>query len=238
MLIDSDIGCYVDNVCVSHVFFYDDDLCLKAPCAIVLQQLLNICYIYSIIVALNFNALESFCFAFTSKPYKLCLPSLHINNVHLVYVDSIKYLGLTFSGNHKDDDDVLRQMRTLYARSNRITRIFHNFSTKVLVKLARSFCGSFYCSYLWAQYNKSSFSKIRVAYNHYRKILHVPPRSSASKMFVDNNILNLEALLRKKVFSFISRLNRSTNSIIRAIENCWLIKYVIWKPWHIDKLFL
>ena len=37
------------------------------------------------------------------------------------------------------------------------------------------------------------------------------------------------------MFSFTSRLTASTNSIIRAIENCWLIKYVTWKPWHIDK---
>ena len=67
---------------------------------------------------MNFNALESFCFAFTPKLYKLCLPCLHINNMPLVYVDSIKYFGFTFSRNHKDDDDMLRQMRTLYARSN------------------------------------------------------------------------------------------------------------------------
>ena len=73
--------------------------------------------------------------------------------------------------------------------------------------------------------------------NLYRKIPHVPPRSSASKMFVDNNIPNFEALFRK-VFSFTSRLSVSTHSIIRATENCWLIKqYVIWKPWHIEKLF-
>ena len=49
MLIVSGIGCYVDNVCVNSVF-YDDDLCLMALCAIALQQLLNICHGYSIIV--------------------------------------------------------------------------------------------------------------------------------------------------------------------------------------------
>ena len=119
----------------------------------------------------------------------------------LVYADFIKYLGFTFSRNHKDDDDMLRQMRTLYARSNRIIRMFHNSSVKVLIELGRSFCGSFYCSYLWSQYNMSCFCKIRVAYNNlYRKILHVPPRSSASKMFVDNNIPNFEALLIEEVF--------------------------------------
>ena len=37
MLNDSGMGCYVDNVCVNHVF-YADDLCLMAPCAIALQQ--------------------------------------------------------------------------------------------------------------------------------------------------------------------------------------------------------
>ena len=184
MLNDSGIGCYVDNVCVNHVF-YADDLCLIAPFAIALKQLLNIFHRYSIIVDLNINALKSFCFAFTPKPYKLCLPCLHI--MPLVYIDSIKYLGFTFSRNHKDDDDILRQMRTLYARSNRIIRIFHNCSTKALIELGRSFCESFYYSHLWSQYNKSSFSKMRVAYNNlYRKILHIPPRSSASKMFVDN----------------------------------------------------
>ena len=93
--------------------------------------------------------------------------------------------------------------------------------------------------YLWSQYNKSSFSNIRVAYNNlYRRILHAPPHISNSKMFVDNNIPNFEALLQKEMFSFTSRLSVSTNSITRAIKNCWFIKYVIWKPWHIDKLIL
>ena len=71
MLNDSSVGCYVDNVCVNHVF-YADDLCLIAPCAIALQQLINVCHRYSIMVDLNFNALKSFCFAFTPRLYKLC----------------------------------------------------------------------------------------------------------------------------------------------------------------------
>ena len=116
MLNNSGIGCYVDNMCVNPAF-YADDLCLMARCAIALQQLLNICHRYSIILDLNFNALKLFCFAFTPKPYILCLPSLHIIIVPVVYVDSVKYLGFTFSRNHKDDDDMLRQIRTLYGGS-------------------------------------------------------------------------------------------------------------------------
>ena len=47
-------------------------------------------------------------------------------------------LDLRFFRNHKDDDDMLRQMRTHYARSNRIIKIFYNCSPKMLIGLVRS----------------------------------------------------------------------------------------------------
>ena len=49
LLISSGIGCFLDKVCFNHIF-YADDLCLMAPCAIKLQELLNICHSYSITV--------------------------------------------------------------------------------------------------------------------------------------------------------------------------------------------
>ena len=52
----------------------------------------------------------------------------------------------------------------LYARSNRLVRLFHYCSRNVLIELGRNFGGSFYCSYLWTYYNNATFSKIRVAY--------------------------------------------------------------------------
>ena len=68
---------------------------------------IKLIYIVALTSAVNFNAMKSFCFAFTPRLYKLCLPHhVHINNVPLVYVDSIKYIGFTFSRNHKDDDDM------------------------------------------------------------------------------------------------------------------------------------
>ena len=130
-------------------------------------------------------------------------------------------------------------MRILYARFNRIVRLFHSCSSDVLLILGRSFCGSFYCSsYLWTSYKKSSFSIIRVACNNfYRKLLHVSGRSSANAMFVESNIPNFECLIRRDIYSFTTRLKTSSNTLISAIENCWLLKFVIWKPVLIDKLF-
>ena len=145
LLISSGIGCFLDKVCFNHVF-YADDLCHMTPCAIALQKLLNICHSYRITVDVNFNASKSFCVAFTPKPFKLRFPEININAALIPYTDSIRYLGFTFTNNHKDDSDMLRQMRMLCARSNRLFRLVHFCSRYVIIELGRSFCGSFYCS--------------------------------------------------------------------------------------------
>ena len=59
LLISSGVSCFLNNYCFHHVF-YADDVCLMAPYAIVLQELLHICHRCSIIADLNFNALKSF----------------------------------------------------------------------------------------------------------------------------------------------------------------------------------
>ena len=117
----------ISDVCINHVF-YADDLCLMAPCATALQELLNICYRYSVEVNLNFNATKSFCVAFTPKHYKLSLPPLFMNISPIMYTDSIKYLGFTFTSNHCDDADILKQIRMLYCRSNRLVIVYYLIS--------------------------------------------------------------------------------------------------------------
>ena len=56
MLIRNGVGCYIDNICVNHVF-YAEDLC---PSAIAFQELLNCYHNYSVIVDLNFNPKSHF----------------------------------------------------------------------------------------------------------------------------------------------------------------------------------
>ena len=68
-------------------FMRADELCLMAPCAIALQELLNLCHSYSITVDVNFNALKSFCVAFTPKLFKLRFPELNINAALISYTD-------------------------------------------------------------------------------------------------------------------------------------------------------
>ena len=161
-----------------------------------------------------------------------------MNSLPILYADSIKYLGFIFTSNNCDDSDILKQMRMLYCRSNRLVRLFNKCSKPVLLELCRSFCTVFYCPYFWTQYKKTTFSKIRVAYNNvYRKILGVSRRASASGMFVSNDIPNFEAFFRKSIYSFTTRLSSSSNKLICAIEQSWIMKSVIWKTWE-EKMYI
>ena len=137
------------------------------------------------------------------------------------------------SMNVQDDDDMLRQMRTLYIRSNKILRTFYHCSIDVKLELFRSFCISFYCCYLWTAYKKSTFNKLRVAFNNaYRRVLGLPWRSSASAMYANFGIQNFEAVIRKSTFGFTQRLAKSTNTLIMAIESSWVVRIDIWDFWQ------
>ena len=131
-------------------------------------------------------------------------------------------------------------MRLLYCRSNRLITMFKKYDQNVVIELCRSFCTTFYCFYFWTLHKKATFSKLRVAYNNvYRKVFGLKRRSSASEMFVLNNtcISNFEALMRKSIFAFTTRLTNSRNSFICTIRRALVIRDIIWKVWT-DKLYI
>ena len=154
---------------------------------------------------------------YTPRNYTLLIPPLYLNKLPALYTDSIKHLGFAFSSNNCDD--MLKQMRMLYCRYNRFARLFSKCRKPVLLESYRSVCTLFYCSYFWTNYKKTTFSKIRVAYNNvYRKTLGVPKRGSASTMLVSNNIPNFDALISRSIFPFNSRLQTSCNCLICTIQ--------------------
>ena len=218
-------------MCINHVL-YADDICLLAPTASAMQTLLDVCYEYGIDNDILFNPIKSVCTVFKPKAYKLYLPTVFIGSDALKFITESKYLGFTFSDSKSDDCDMLRQMRLLYAKSNKLLRTFSHCSTHVKITLFQSYCTALYCPYLWNDYKKSTFSKVRVAFNNaYRKIFGLPKRSSASTMYANNNICNFETTLRKNTFGFMQRLEQSTNSIISTLYQSWIVRFDIWNSW-------
>ena len=95
--------------------------------------------------------------------------------IHLEHTAHTKYLGFTFSMTVQEDDDMSRQRRTycILDRTNYYTLFIVVLLT--ILELFRSFCTSFYCCYLWTAYKKSTFNKLRVAFNNaYCRVLSIP----------------------------------------------------------------
>ena len=59
---------------------------------------------------------------------------------HIFYVEKTKYLGYMCTNDKQDDVDMLRQLRLLYMRSNKIICMFHFCTIDVKLELFRSFC--------------------------------------------------------------------------------------------------
>ena len=76
----------------------------------------------------------------------------------LKYVDNSKYLGIAFCEIRNDIKDMIRQMRFLYAKSNKLLRIFNHCTTDVKLVLFDSYCTSLYYPFLWTDY---TFRKLR-----------------------------------------------------------------------------
>ena len=113
-------------------------------------------------------------------------------------------------------------MRSVNAHSNRILCMFSHCCIDVKMVLFNSYCTPLYCSYLWIEYKKTSFSKFRVVFNNAcRHIFGVSNRSSASAMYANYNICNFETILRKNICNFIQQLDNCTNSIIQVLMHSW-----------------
>ena len=58
------------------------------------------------------------------KNSKLSCPNVRLDSNILEYISQTKYLGFMLNTNAEDDEDMLRQMHTLYTRSNKLLRTY------------------------------------------------------------------------------------------------------------------
>ena len=129
-LSNSYAGRYINDKCINHIM-YADDICLMAPTGTAMYNLLDVCHNYETANDILFNPLKYVCIVYKPKCYKLSCPSVNIGSEPLRFANEAKYLGFTFCNLNKDDKDILRQMRSVYARSNRILRMFSHCSSDV-----------------------------------------------------------------------------------------------------------
>ena len=138
--------------------------------------------------------------------------------MHSNIFNSAKYLGVQLNSNSRDDDHMLRHLRTFYAKSNAILRKFHYCYSDVKLLLFQSYYMPAYCSHLWANYSQSTYCKLRIAFNKvHRRIMDYGKRESASNMYVINNIDCFNVFIRKNIQGFIKRVCAIENELVQNV---------------------
>ena len=198
---------------------YADDLTLLSPTAKGLQKLLDICSVYAQEYDILFNIEKSVCLYFEFKKFKLLnVPHVLLDGRKLDYHESHKVLGMVIECTGSDKQDISRQIRGLYCRGNMLLRKFSQCSDNVKRQLFISYCTNMYCFQLWSQFTLAQMQKLRVAYNNiFRRFFRLPPRCSASEMFVHSDVPTLDMLLRKSVYSFEQRVKHSRNALLSTV---------------------
>ena len=183
--------------------------------------MLNICYSYGLELDITFNKSKCKIMIFKSKSYKKCIsPIFRMGEVTLDECFSYKYLGHFITHDFKDNVDILRQCRSIYAKGNSLIRNFHRCSVEVKVLLFNMYCGSLYTPQLWARFTQATMRKLTVAYHGiFKKMLNLPRWASNSVTFVNCNVPTFQEVLRKNVYSFSTRIVLSENSLIKNALN-------------------
>ena len=150
----------------------------------------------------------------------LYFPRLYLNNERVKVVTKEKYLGAFIVEDGSDDEDINRQLRSIYAHGNVLIRNFKKCSDDIKCSLFKTYCTSFYCSSLWAKFKAKSFSKIRTAYNNvFRHFMGIDRYTSISMTMINSRIDPFIVIIRKYIVSFMKRLNVNVNSIVNTVYN-------------------
>ena len=141
---------YIAGGTVVNHLMYADDIVLLSPSATGLSLLLHVCGKYGLDHDIRFNSKKSAVIIFRNSSVKdFSFHSFEMNGESIKEVPFVKYLGHVISADMKDDLDIMRQCRQLYAQGNALARRFHMCSDNVKVTLFRSYCSSLYTSQLW-----------------------------------------------------------------------------------------
>jgi hypothetical protein len=219
-LIQSNIGCKYNGLITNH-FMYADDAVVCAPSPYSLQKLLIICEQFAIANNIAYNVKKTVCMCVKPKSFKnLRLPEFVLNGKVLNYVSTHSYLGVMLNEDRSDNHDLLRQLKSLYARGNMVVRKFKHCSENVKMQLFKTYCSNFYAAHLWSNYKTKVHNKVKVAFNDvYRKLFSIKRGVSISERFMLYGLDHFYVLLRKGIYGFRERIYESDNSILSAITS-------------------
>ena len=160
----NDYGCHV-NKCYIGCIFYADDIILISASIMGLQAMLDICDSTISNLKLKFNSSKCYCICFGTRHGKVVAP-MKLGSDVILWVNSIKYLGVTVRSGVKMTVDLDVVKRKFYAACNSILSNSIFQSELLRLHLLESYCLPIltYCIAVW-DLTKKQISCLNVCWN-------------------------------------------------------------------------
>ena len=228
------IGCTIGEMIINHLMFADD-IVLISPSTYGLKVLLDECRKYGMQCNIIFNPKKSaVMFIKPSHMKHINMPTFSINNECINVVNKYTYLGHILCDSLKDDLDILRQRKKIFAQGNSLLRKFYMCNIEVKTTLFRSYVSSFYTAHLWTNYSKTVINKLYIAYHNTLKLLIGVYKSEHTRpICVGLNVKYCPALMRNIIYKFMQRLLAAENIMVKALcETSLFYTSPMWKHWR------
>ena len=200
-------------------------MALVSPTFIGMQRLVDVCHVAAMKEDLIFNPLKSSLLVLGKRKSAESGQILKMNNETVSNAKQVKYLGSLLRNDLKDDDDIMRVCRYVYALGNSLIKGFGMCSKGVKIKLFKVYMYQMYGVGIWARCKATTLRKLNVAYNTmFRKLLNIPRfkdgvNYSARGTFVSNRTHSFNERVRKSMYIIMIRLRTSDNTITKAITH-------------------
>jgi len=215
------LGCCVGRMFIN-TLAHADDIVLLAPSWRALQKLVDVLYEHSIKIDMLCNTQKSVCMVINPRDRNkiVCttFPKFILGSLPLQFVSEFKYLGHMITNDLSDDNDIQREVRNLFVRTNILARRFSRCSMPVKVMLFRAYCISLYDAALWKTYKKGSLHKLSSCYNKCIKIFFKYRRGdSMTQILFDIGLPSFNTIVVNSALVFARCYANCSNSIIKHL---------------------
>jgi len=145
-----------------------------------------------------------------SKIVCISFPQLSLAHCKLSFVSQFKYLGHVIENTFCDDNDISREIKSLFARANVLIRRFLYCSRQVKLRLFKSYCFCFYDVALWEYFHSTALNMQASAYSKCLKLFFGFPKfSSVTDILLQLGMPSFNTVIHNARISFKDRLYRS-----------------------------
>ena len=117
----------------------------------------------------------------------------------------MEYLGVWINASLKGDDDIQRQVKSLYCAANKLRGTFDQCSPALKNTLFHAYCMPMYACQLWSKYTQTSMKRLCAAYNNAYWIMHYIPRNVSVRPHQVSHCVRtfVDAVLRNNFINFL-----------------------------------